>query len=232
MIPGITASRRRSGAPPADPYWAYVVSLLHFDGADASTSIIDQKSKIWTAYASAQLDTAQARFGPSSLLVGGASTSRITTPSDADFAYGTNDFTIETWLRLTSVAASFQMIYDGRILANTVPRPTVYLSGSTLNYYANGASRISGGTVSTGAWHHIAISRVSGTTRMFLDGSQVGSSFADSINYEAHQVTIGNAGHTPYDAPIMGWLDDLRLTNGVGRYSSGFTPPPAPFPNS
>ena len=58
------------GGGGTDPNFSSVTSLLHFDGVDASTTFTDVKGKTWTASGSAQLDTAQAKWGPSSLLLG------------------------------------------------------------------------------------------------------------------------------------------------------------------
>lgn len=218
------------GGGPTDPYWANVVSLLHFDGTDGATSIVDQKSRSWTNFG-LSLDTSQSRFGPSSLICDGVTGRYINTASSADFAFGTGDFTIEFFLRVVSVALGFQIMFDGREEANSVPRPTIFLTGSTLNYFVSGAVRASGGAVSTNNWYHIALSRVSGSTRMFLSGNQVGSTWSDSTNYEACPITVANAGHSPFDAPVAGWIDEVRVTKGVGRYSANFTQPSAPFPN-
>lgn len=46
-----------------DPYWGTVVSLLHFEGADASTTFTDETGKVWTAAGNAQIDTAQYKYG-------------------------------------------------------------------------------------------------------------------------------------------------------------------------
>lgn len=231
MIGFYSAGAMGNTAPVVDPYFANVVSLLHFNGTDGATATTDETGRAWTFRTSAQLDTAQAKFGPSSLLIGGASTSRIDCASSSDFAFGTGDFTIEGFLRVTSVAASFQMIHDGRVLANSVPRPTLYLSGSSLVYYASGGNRVSGGTVPTNTWIHYMYSRAGTTGRLGLNGTILGS-WTDNLDYEDHPVTLGNGGHTPYDAPVVGWIDEVRVTKGVARYTGAYTPPSSPFPNS
>lgn len=214
-----------------DPYWANVVSLLHFDGTDGATTTTDQKGRTWTFRTSAQIDTAQAAFGPSSLLIGGSSTSRIDCASSSDFGYGLADFTIEGWFRVTAVTAGlFNFLYDGRVDTSSAARPTIYIFGPQLRYFVSGADRVTGGTVTVNTWHHWAYARVSGTGRLFLDGISVGS-WSDGQNYSTHPVTLGNSGHTPYSSPLFGWQDEFRVTKGVGRYTSGFTPT-GPFPNS
>ena len=74
---------------------SYTVSLLHFDGTDGSTSITDESGKTWSS--SAQIDDAQSKFGGTSELFN--STTSITSPGNTDFVFGTDDFTIDFWLR-------------------------------------------------------------------------------------------------------------------------------------
>ena len=77
---------------------SYTVALLHFNGADASTTFIDESGKTWTASGNAQIDTAQSKFGGASGLFDGTGDS-ITTPDHADFDVGSGDFTVDFWMR-------------------------------------------------------------------------------------------------------------------------------------
>lgn len=213
-----------------DPHRHQVASLLNFNGADGATAVSDDTGRIWTVHGSAQLDTAQAAFGASSLLIGGTNGNRITCASSAAFAFGpTADFTIEGYLRATSVTSGvYQIFYDGRETVGSFPRPTIYFLGSELRYFVNGADRIAGGVATVNEWMHWAYSRKAGIGRLFLRGDTLGS-WADTINYAAHPVTIGNSGHTPYDAPVRGWVDAVRITPNVGRYAGDFDVPDSEF---
>jgi len=213
-----------------DPFWANVVVLLHFDGADTSTTFTDQTGKVWTAFGNAQLDTAQFKWPPSSLLLDGSG-DYATTPSSADFAYGTGDFTWEAWMRCAGFTGSNQYAYDhgangGGLLINN--------SGGRLAYYNTttgiGSSLFTSGPVITlNTWQHIAVTRASGTTRLFLDGI-VGASASDSHSFASQALSIGRFGGGGFN--FNGHIDDARLTKGVARYTANFTPPAAPFPNS
>lgn len=232
----MTARQRRRAAGSGvatDPHIASVRLLLHFGGADASTTFTDSSpyAEAVTASGNAQIDTAQSKFGGSSGLFDGTG-DYLFVDGDTDFAFGTGDFTIEAFIR-RNASGAVHVLYDSRSGA-TDNHPLFYVNASNvLIFHGFNATRITGTTtISTGTWYHVAVSRVSGTTRMFLDGVQEGSSYTDSNNY-------GNNGT---NRPILcadragaqafnGWMDELRVTVGVGRYSAGFTPPSAAFPD-
>lgn len=206
-----------------DPYWANVVSLLHFDGADASTTFTDQVSgRTWTGGAAAQLDTAQAKFGASSMLC--QTTGYITSNTSAGDAFGTGDFTLE-WFQRATTATSLALVLDSRTLSSEA-KPAVYVQSGNLNYYVLGGSRIAM-AITLNTWQHIAICRASGTTRMFVAGT-AGTPWADSTNYTNSFFRLGDSSYS-VGTPFSGHIDEFRATKGVARYTSNFTPPPAAF---
>lgn len=218
----------QSAGDGSDPYFASVISLLHFDGSDGSTTITDViGTKSWTASGVAQLDTSQSVFGGSSLQVVGGN-GKILSGSDAGDQLGTGDFTIEFWY-LAGTLSGTDIIFDTRASAAAVA-PAIYTTGSSLRFFTNNADRITAGTLSTGVWYHIALSRVSGTTRFFVNGVQGGISYTDSNNYVNQIMAYGDASYTTGN-PINGHVDEARITKGVGRYTGNFTPPASPFPD-
>ena len=65
-----------------------------------------------------------------------------------------------------------------------------------------------------------------------MNGLQTGATYTDTLNYINSPARIGdrNDGAIP-TASLNGYIDDLRITKGVARYTSNFTPPTAPFPD-
>lgn len=214
---------------PTDPFFANVKALLHLDGTNGSTTITDQiAGHAWSVISNAQLSTAQFKFGSASLLLDGANDAVRAT--SADFTVGTGDVTVEGWIYPSTLPANW-VIFDQRPDGTQGLYPTIYVTGSTLKLFSNSTDRISGGTVVTGGWQHWAWCRASGTSRLFLGGTQVGSNFADSTNYLGTRIQLGSSG---FDTGLgmNGYQDDFRFTPGVARYTSNFTPPVLPFPNS
>lgn len=213
-----------SSSAVTDPLYAYVQSLLHFNGTSGSTTFTDQKSLTWSSNGDAALTTTTYKFGTAGLH---SSTGGVFTTTNAP-ALGTGDFTVEFWINCASILAGGVILFDNRS-ASATGNPAVYTSNGALIYYA-GANRITGPTLVASTWYHIALSRVSGNSRLFVNGSQVGSTYADSGNYAAAPLTLMEQYNLV--GPSNGYMDDFRFTVGAGRYTSNFTPPTAQFPDS
>jgi hypothetical protein len=205
----------------------YTVSLLHFDGLDASTSLIDETGKTWTTSGNIQLDTAQSKFGMSSVLFDGVDDYFYGNGSP-DFAFGTEDFTIDFWFRINSTTspAANNCLFDFRPWeANGYP--VIYFdTNNNLRFYISGSIRIFGTTAITeDAWHHFALARASGNTKMFLDGIQEGDTYADSNDYLIYETRPLFGVDFTASSDFGGWIDELRFSKGIARWTSNFTPP-------
>ena len=215
-----------------DPDYSNVSLLLHGNGTNGSTTITDNSPtpKTVTAVGNAQISTAQSKFGGASIAFDGNG-DYLSTPASSVFSYGTGDFTIEMWLY--RIGTGQQHLYEGRngTTTNTI---LLYLNPSnTLTYYANGSIRISsGGVPAANNWSHVAVCRSATTTKLFLDGTQVGLSYTDTINYASPtSILILGTNDVGSGSYLNGYIDDLRITKGVARYTANFIPPTAPFPD-
>jgi hypothetical protein len=147
--------------------------------------------------------------------------------TNSAFTYGTGDFTIEFWAYLTAIGGTPNLI-DQRGGTHPSVRPTIYMNGDVLTYYTNGGQAISGSTLVANVWYHIALSRNSGITRLFVNGSQVGPSYSDGNNYTSTKVRVfsDDAGGSSSQA---GYCSNLRILKGTGLYTSTFTPSTTPL---
>lgn len=208
---------------------AYTVLLLNFEGSDASTVFLDEaKFKTVTPAGNAQIDTAQFKFGVSSALFD-TSGDYLTTDGSADFAFGTGDFTIEMFIRLANTGIQ-RFITDFRPNGVNGLYPTLFIvAGNTLQYFVNSATRITGATaLTTGQWYHVALARSGTSTKLFLNGTQEGSTYTDSNNYivGASRPIIGAA--MDLTQSLNGWIDNLRIRKGIAVYTANFTAPTSP----
>ena len=203
-----------------------VVALLHANGTNGSSTFTDSSplAANWTAVNGAVISTTQSKFGGASASFPNATSYLTPTASSSNYAFGTDDFTIEMWVYLNSGNTLYNVVYDARSLAiQAGATPVIYTIGTALYYFANGQNKITATAPDTNSWHHLAVCRASGNTRMFLDGTQIGSTYTDSSTYIiASGPFVGNA--FLFDSVWKGYIDEIRITNGYAWYTSNFTP--------
>jgi hypothetical protein len=162
----------------------------------------------------------------------------IGTSNEPDFDFGIGDFTIETWTFLASSgdkAICSYVAHDATVQASNVcwgfdfyntPNSNVrfFLYNGTTIYQVSDPA-----TVSLNVWAHIAIVRESGTLKLFVNGSQVATTSANvNINTPAGRyLSVGRYFGT---RNFHGGMHDLRITKGVARYTTNFTPPKGHLP--
>jgi hypothetical protein len=218
---------------------AYTVTMLHMDGADASTTFTDSSltPKTYTAAGNAQIDTAQSVFGGASGLFDGNG-DYISTPDSDDFNFGTGDFTIDFRVRFNSLPSStnYYYIYNQRVDAGNYVALALYNNAGTYRWffdvYSGAAQKVNSvrnTTVATGNWYHVALVRTGNDFKFFQDGTQVGATEtdADAIPNLAAAVSIGQwSGGGHY---LNGWLDEFRISKGIARWTGNFTPPTSEY---
>jgi len=138
------------------------------------------------------------------------------------FVFGTGDFTIEAWIYPTS--SSGGVILDTRS-GSTGITPVFYIAAGQLTYYVNGTGVISSPiTLSLNTWHHVALARSSGNTKMFLNGIQTGSTYADSNNFTlTHTNFIGGRDNSGGNSGFL-YISNFRLIKGYAAYTGNFAP--------
>jgi hypothetical protein len=233
------------GAPavPTDPFFANVSLLLHGDGPNGSTTIVDSSPspKTVTAVGDAQISTAQSKFGGASIAFDG--NNDWLSISNAALALGSGDFTVECFVRWAGDtnagdAASSNLI-DFRTAEPSnqfylLIRPSAGTAPQAFQYFVNGAARITSTTIATlNTWRHVAVVKSLATTTMYVDGVSQGT-WADSTDYTSTTAIIGGrfAAISGDQRSLNGYIDELRITKGVARYTANFTPPTAPFPDA
>lgn len=146
------------------------------------------------------------------------------------FAFGTGDFTIEFWIYATSFGGG-PILFDCRPNATNGIYPTVYcLSTGRIFFFTNSADAITGNVLNTSTWYHIAVCRTGTSTKMYINGTQAGSTYTDSNNYlvGSGRPTVGGNGSSPGSTGAF-YMSNLRVTKGVCVYTGNFTAPTAPL---
>jgi hypothetical protein len=176
----------------------------------------------------AQVSTTQAKWGTTSMYFAGSG-NYLLTPYSPDLVFGTADFTFECQLYWTGGNSENNLIMNNASGGfNVKLSATVATNWALENAYVGQVADF--GTAPTqNTWHHIAITRASGTLYAFIDGTQVysGANTTNFTNTASWYVAGNGASASLY---ITGYIDDLRITKGYARYTASFTAPTAAFP--
>jgi hypothetical protein len=183
---------------------------------------------------SAQVSTTQVKFGTGSMYFNGSGSYLVSNPASTQlYSYG-GDFTIELWLYRNATGQT--ILFDSRPTGGGGASAYYVLyvsSGSVVLWNTSNTNRITGTTtLSNSTWYHIAVSRSGSSTKLFLNGTQEGSTYTDStaLICASRRPYVGVDANDGTSA-LNGYIDDLRVTNGYARYTTTFTPPTAAFPN-
>lgn len=225
-----------------DPFRSNVSLLLHFDGANGSTTFTDSSPspKTISRFGNTQISTTQSRFGGSSGLFDGSG-DYLSTPasSGGPFDFGGGDFTVETFVYMTAANGVQECIAAVCDSPGTTPFALTITTNTRLvggTWKKSGAEHIgvqSTTQVPLNEWCHIAFVRNGSSLMLFFNGSLEGSASVSGTQEAPNSAfTIGRFGDWTSDERYFnGYMDEFRVTKGVARYTSAFTPPAYPFPD-
>lgn len=207
-----------------DPYFNNVSLLLKMDTNFSDSS---QNNLTVTPQGQATISTSDSKFGGASGFFNRTGSSYLTIQSDSSTAFGTGDFTIEFWVKMLYVNPTYGAnIVDNRPTSSNGDYWTIGMAPTgKLVFAVPNNPAIIGTSDNRGVWTHYAATRESGFVRMFINGILEGSGQM-LYNFQRPLDTIAKSSWVNFDgAYIEGYLDDLRLTKGVARYTTNFTPP-------
>ena len=211
--------------------------LLHMDGTDGSQIFADSSlgGHSVTARGNAQIDTAQSKFAGASGLFDGSG-SCLSIQDLADWAFGSRDFTVDFWVRRNSIGTR-QMIL-GQLAANGADGSVSFAiefraDNKVAVDFGYGNTFVSFASTRTITdrtdWHHMAYVRNGNNLYLYIDGTRDGTYVTSaSMTDSASSLSVGRAGD--YNGLYLnGWIDELRISKGIARWTSNFTPPVAPY---
>lgn len=224
--------------------------LLHMDGANNGKTFTDTLGHVFTPYGGVTTSTAQFKFGGSSAKFDGVDGTYMLSPTSTDYEFRTGDFTIEFW---TYVVAADSADGNSELVAPFVSTDGAFRPGEScdfaLHFHENygrlyfcrqesGTNYCVGsnaGVFSYGSWHHLAYVRKSGNLTIFVNGVNVGSGLFDRDITVTQPLRLGKSrGGNFFNAiwTLNGYLDEVKITKGVARYTANFTPPNMPDQNA
>jgi hypothetical protein len=228
---GATQSANVNGNPSAAITGTQTSLLL--SGANAGIADSTGVNNI-TTLGSAAVNTSVVKYGLGSVAFNGT-TSYLYMPSNPSLTFGSGNWTIEMWLYASALPTNpaTAQLYDTRPASTNGAYTLIYLnSDGTIRLWVSSADRITSSAISTGQWYHVAVSRSNGSTKMFINGTQTGSTYTDSTVYLGGNLRVGASfsGGASISNYLNGYIQDLRVTNGIARYTTTFTPPTSALP--
>ena len=190
-----------------------------------------------TASGSAAISSTQSKFGGNSLSLNGTN-QYLTVSNDTPFQFGDGDFTIEMWIYMTSnagsgAAARHALVARRASSSNRSFHVGIQLDGGLQKLQFSHSTSGSGGSqtnyatdIQLNTWTHIAIVRSGSSVFAFVDGVKNGTSHSigtDTIYVGTSDLTIGYRPESSQYFP--GYIDDLRISKGIARYTKSFIPP-------
>ena len=175
----------------------------------------------------ASTSTTQAKFGLTAMYFDGTG-DYVTIPDDDRLDFHA-DFTLEMWVYSTGTATSGNQTIIGGNGSGSNGWAIYSTQGSeTVNFF-HSAFRItsSAGDLPRNQWVHLAVSRSGSITKMFVDGTQVGTEYTGSETFEQSSANAGT--RIGYDIGangyFTGYIDNLQILNGAAKYTANFTAP-------
>lgn len=230
----------------ADPFFATnTVTLLNFDNLANGTTTLptkDLSNNVWlTGKGTAQVSTSVKKYGTgsiylpnntSSITLSGSTTEKT---NSSAFNLGTGNFTVELWAYSTANNTNrcmFAIHTDGG-----TQYLSIQITSSNYSRFSLGNSTNFGTTntftISPNTWYHYALVRNGTAVTLYVDGVAK-STMTSSTNIPVAPACVGRA---YVDQPgafeqFPGYIDDVRVTKGIARYTVNFTPPAGPFATS
>ena len=216
-----------TGGTLGDLEFRRVKLLLPLNGSNSATSASDSSNDnrtITFSGSNANISTAQSKFGGSSLYIGGDG-SKV--EIGADGLDATGDFTFECWIYDTSVDNYPQLAINSSNNGFFLYLGNGATSGSSkvLRHWNGGSVTNFSTELPQSQWYHFALVRSGSTVKLYINGTADSTTRTDSGTYLMGQSSTLTIGADGQGNDFRGYINDLRITNGLARYTSNFTPP-------
>lgn len=217
---------------PTAPTAGQVSLLCDFTNA----GIIDHTEKnVLTTVGDAKVSTSVVKYGTGAMYFDGTG-DYLTLPRSSNFDFGAGNLTFEGWINVPDISSTYKCIFSQGFPIQ------IYAKAGTIDAYFNDSDDsisyivlITGpsNSVVANTWTHFAVVRNGTTFTAYVNGiaGTPATGVSQSVFYSATAPNVGyvTGGFGPYI--FNGYIDDLRITKGVARYTANFTPPARAFPD-
>ena len=182
-----------------------------------------------------RIDTSVKKYGTGSIILSPGGGSHYTKmPLTEELKFGTGDFTIECWIYLITNPAGICAVWSN-YSSFSAGSLSLFAGHSSANInlfhiaHNGGFPALSSSTTVNsrlGTWTHLAVVRYNGQIKLYINGTSEGTPFASTValNGVGTSFWVGTTGDSTAANPNC-YIDDFRVTKGIARYTSNFTPP-------
>jgi hypothetical protein len=211
--------------PPRSPLTAISGTQLLLNTTNDANFLKDNSTNNFTVTNNGSVTSSSFNPLTTGSLVFNGTSQYLNTPSSSAFAFGTSDFTMETWIYPNSLS--------GRLwfFSSNTDNVDLNSSGGIFYFGSGGIYNSATNTVITvGTWHHIALVRSSGTITLYVNGvsvmSQSGIGYNSSSNRSIDIAYSASQGNGYFN----GRMSNFRIIKGTALYTgSTITVPTTPL---
>ena len=219
-----TAVYTAAFTPPTSPPSAITNTQLLCNFTNAGITDATAKNDLETV-GNAQISNGAAKWGSTSMYFDGTG-DWLLLPSSQQLVLGSGDFTVEFWVNSSSFSST-PVYIDFRNTNGSATGLVIYATtGGAPVVFINSAIITGSSSMATGSFYHLAVVRYGSTITCYLNGSSIGTA-TNTTNLTDSKLTVGSA--VSNTNTVTGYIQDLRITKGIARYTANFTPPTAAF---
>lgn len=206
--------------------------LIHANGTDGSTDIVDETGKtVVVTGTTVELDTAQEKFGLSSIIFGGSGAVEVADDDTLDLEAA--DWQYDFWFRMSAWPSAAQAFFSKGVASNN--QVTFYMDTADIGFYAETNPNIGAAFYSTprnvlslNTWHHMRVQRVGSIFQIFIDGTSRALSavvpITGNLGNFASPLYIGKQFNSNMYNTNM-WIDEFKFSKGGAYSTSDFSVP-------
>lgn len=203
----------------------YTKLMLHMNGIDDGTTFVDSSpsDQDITYGANAVTKTGIKKFGSASGYFDGASYFTVADSTDWDMS---GEYTIDLWFKRSTIGASQFLLSQFEDASNRWNLAIISTGGIAFKMYSGGVTEVDtgyAGNVEDTNWHHAAVVKTATYYAVYLDGVEVGRDTTTYTQTYSSPLVVGR-----YNLPGAYWhgyMDEIRISKGVARWTENFTPP-------
>jgi len=221
--------------------------LLHFDAGEGVVAVTDSGNTNHTsnitengnaiqvighgADAVNEVNTEETAFKwgtTSAYFDGTADEIRLADSTDWDLAANTDNYTVDFWVKHDDHAGTETYVCHFEDANNNWQIYHVHGTGIYFNVQSASSSIVqinSGDEITDTDWHHIALVKNATVYKLYLGGTEIGTTTDASVDTFAGDLIVGSDETNDF----AGYIDELRISKGIARWTANFTPPNAAY---